>query len=63
MRTHFPCDFRKACYVKWAVFVMGWTQTKAAIIVELNVGTVSHIVNGKRFRSAFPVPIPGHMTA
>jgi hypothetical protein len=52
-----PCDFAKACNALWAVKVMGWSQTKAAIVLKLNVGTVSHIVRGLRFPTAFPVPL------
>ena len=58
-RHAYPCSFRKACYVLWAVLVKGWTQTQAAIVVELNGGTVSHIVRRNRFPNAYPVPIPG----
>jgi hypothetical protein len=43
----------------WAVLVMGWTQTQAAIAIRLNVGTVNHIVHGRRFPHAYPVPMPG----
>lgn len=56
----FPCDHRLACHVLWAVRVKGWSQTKAAIVVGLNVGTVNHIVHRRRFRSAHPVPIIGY---
>ncbi len=52
----FPCSFGKACNVLWAVDTQGWSQAKAAIAFELNVGTVSHIVNGKRFEGAVPIP-------
>lgn len=53
---HFPCSYSKACNVLWAVYTQGWSQTKAAIAFELNGGTVSHIVNGKRFTGAVPIP-------
>lgn len=56
----YPCDFRTACNVLWAVFVMRWTQTKTAIVVGLNVGTVNHIVHRRRFPTAYPIPLPGH---
>lgn len=52
---HFPCTYSKACNVLWAVIDQGWSQTKAAIAFGLNVGTVSHIVNGKRFQTATPI--------
>lgn len=55
-RSH-PCNFAKACHVLWCVWVLGWTQTHAAIAVGLNSGTVSHIVRGRRFTSAYPVPL------
>jgi hypothetical protein len=52
----FPCDYAKACYVKYAVFVLHWSQTKAAIVIGLNVGTVCHVVKGRRFPSSIPLP-------
>jgi hypothetical protein len=55
----YPCDFAKACHALWGVQVKGWTQTKTAIKVGLNVGTVSHVVRGNRFPTAFPIPLPG----
>ena len=58
-KRRYPCTFEKACYVLWAVLVMGWTQTQAAIIIGLNVGTVSRIVNRKRFLNAVPKPMSG----
>jgi hypothetical protein len=59
MRIRHPCTFEKACYVRWAVLVKGWTQTHAAIVVGLNQGTVSHIIHGNRFPGAFPLKPPG----
>ncbi|MBS3648551.1 hypothetical protein KEU06_07905 [Pseudaminobacter sp. 19-2017] len=62
MRTNFdyhPCDHLKACHVLWAVVVNGWSQTRAAIAFNLNVGTVNHIIHGRRFVSAVPLPPPG----
>ena len=52
----FPCDYIKACHVKYAVFVLHWSMTKAAIVIGLNVGTVSHVINGHRFPTAVPIP-------
>lgn len=60
MRNRYICTFEKACYVLWAVLVMGWTQTQAAIVIGLNVGTVSRVVNRDRFPNAVPKPIPGY---
>jgi hypothetical protein len=53
---YFPCTQATACHVLWAVDVKGWSQTKAAIVFNLNVGTVNHIVKRKRFESAVPIP-------
>ena len=55
-RRRFPCDYRKACNVLWFVYSRGLSQTEAAILAELNVGTVCHIVHGRRFPGAYPVP-------
>ena len=53
-RHRYPCNHDKACHVLWIVFVDGETQTHAALVVGLNVGTVNHIVHGRRFPGAFP---------
>jgi hypothetical protein len=47
-------SFSKACYALWLVKVKGETQTEAAIQTKLNVGTVNHIVHGRRFVNAYP---------
>jgi hypothetical protein len=60
MRTRYPCSFLKACYALWAVTVMGWSQTKAAIVIGLNVGTVCHVIHGRRFPTAVPIPMPDY---
>jgi len=59
----FPLTFQKACYCLWAVNEMGWSQTETAIVVKLNVGDVSKVINGHRYTMAFPVPIPGYEAA
>ena len=56
---HLPCTFRKACHVLWLVQA-GYSQSQAAVIVRLNVGTVCHVVHRRRFRGAYPVPPPGY---
>lgn len=60
MRTFGPrfANFMKACYVLWLVKIQGETQTEAAIQTKLNVGTVNHIVHGRRFRNAYPICPP-----
>lgn len=55
-RHRYPCNHRKACYVLWIVLIEGETLTHAALVVGLNVGTVSHIVHRRRFPGAFPIP-------
>lgn len=57
-RHSYPATFLKACYVLWCVHVKGFSQTQTAIAVELNVGTVSKIVNRHRFPMAYPIPLP-----
>lgn len=63
MRIKYPCTFEKACFVLWAVRIMGWSQTQAAVIVELNGGTVCHVVHGRRFPDARPIALPGYDAA
>ena len=48
------CTPEKACFALHLVKIEGWTQTKAAIFLELNQGTVSHIINRRRFPQARP---------
>jgi hypothetical protein len=57
MRKRYACNFIKACKVLYAVKVLGWSQTQTAIFIELNVGTVCHIVHGRRFPAAKPMPL------
>jgi hypothetical protein len=59
IRKRFPCTFIKACHALWAVRVWGMTQTEAAILIGLNVGTVCHVVHRRRFPAAYPVRMPG----
>jgi hypothetical protein len=58
-RRRFPANFQKACYVLWLVYDRRLTQTEAAMLVQLNVGTVCHIVHGRRFPEAYPMPFTG----
>lgn len=55
MRGRFPCTFSLACNVLYAVDVLGLTQTEAAILLRLNVGTVCHVIHGRRFPGAYPL--------
>jgi hypothetical protein len=63
MRIKHPCTFEKACFVLWAVKIMGWSQTHAAILIQLNSGTVCHVVHGRRFPEARPRPFTGYEVA
>lgn len=58
MRTRFPCSHEKASLIKFLVIVLGYSQTHAAIIAEVNVGTVCHVVHGRRFPDSPPAPPP-----
>ena len=58
-KGYYPCTFLKACHVIWAVYVMGWSQTRAAIEIGLNSGTVSKVVRRRRHPHAYPVALPG----
>ena len=58
-----PCSYEKACWILWAWHVLGWSQTKIAIEVGINVGSVNHVIHGRRHPSARPKPIPGHRAA
>jgi hypothetical protein len=55
-RRSYPCTFLKACYVWYLVGVQKYSMTHAAIVVGLNVGTVSHIMRRRRYPEAFPIP-------
>ena len=59
MRRRFPCSFEKACHVLWAVRVKGCSLTEAALLLGLNVGTVCHVIHGRRYPMAYPIPLPG----
>jgi hypothetical protein len=61
--VRYPCTPTKASHVVWAVKVMGWSQTQAAVEIGLNQGTVCHIVHGRRFPGCHPIPLPGYEAA
>ena len=56
MSKRYSCDYQKACLILHAVRVKGWTQTQAAIELEVSQGTVNHIIHGRRFPDAYPRP-------
>lgn len=51
------CTFLKACNAKWLVLVQGYTQSQAAVILEVNQGTLNHVMHGRRFPDSFPIPL------
>lgn len=51
----FPCTFPKACHVLWLFHHARMKQTAIAIMLRLNVGTVNHVVHGRRFPDAYPI--------
>jgi hypothetical protein len=55
MRTQFPLTPLKASFAKYLVNVNGWSQTKTAIHLELNQGSVSRAINGVRHPNAPPI--------
>ena len=55
MRTQYPLTRLKAQFAKFLVVKRGWSQTKAAIRLELNQGSVSRAVNGIRHSDAPPL--------
>lgn len=59
-RGHYRCTYEMACNILWAVYERGWSQTKTALVIGLNVGTVCHVVHRRRFPNAYPKPIPGY---
>lgn len=54
MRGRFPCTYELACNILYAVEVLGMSQTEAAIVLRLNVGSVNHVVHRRRFYNAHP---------
>jgi predicted transcriptional regulator len=55
MKTQFPLTPLKASFAKHLVMERGWSQTKAAIRLELNQGSVSRAVNGVRHPNVPPI--------
>lgn len=46
MRTQYPLTREKASFAKYLVLNLGWSQTKAALRLQLNQGSVSRAVHG-----------------
>lgn len=51
------CNYLKACNLLWLVKVMGYSQNQAGHIVGVAAGTVCHVIHGRRFSDAFPIPM------
>lgn len=58
-RGHFPLTLKKVAYIKYLTGIVGLSQTQTAIMLELNVGTVNHVVHGHRGPGVPPEPPPG----
>jgi hypothetical protein len=58
-RLRYPGNFLKACHALWCVHNVKLNYTQTGHLVGLHAGTVCHIVHGRRFPGAFPVPLPG----
>jgi hypothetical protein len=58
-RGHYPLTGKKAAHIKYLTGIVGLSQTQTAIMLELNQGTVSHVVNGHRHSGIPPEPPPG----
>ncbi len=53
------CTFEKACYAIWLVRYARLTQSRAGRLLDVSSGTINHIIHGRRFPNAYPVPYPG----
>ena len=58
-KRRYPCTHELACHALYFVFVLGWTQQQAGLVIGIHPGTVNHIIHRRRFRRAYPVPPPG----
>jgi predicted transcriptional regulator len=55
MRTQYPLTPEKASFAKYLVLKLGWSQTKAALRLQLNQGSVSRAVHGVRHPDVPPI--------
>lgn len=53
------CTFEKACWAIWLVRFARLTQNRAARLLDVPAGTINHVIHGRRFPGAYPVPFPG----
>ncbi len=58
-RIKLSCTFEKACHVKWFILIAGLSQSQTAVLSGLNVGTVCHVIHGRRHPFAFPLKPAG----
>ena len=56
-KIQLKATFLKACQLHWLVLIEGYTQNHAGQIVGVCPGTVCHIIHGRRFPGAFPIPL------
>lgn len=52
-----PMTFEKACNALFLVKVKGLKQTTAANLLNVNGGSICHVVHGHRFPTAYPIPL------
>lgn len=53
------CTFEKACHALWLVRYARLTQSRAGRLLDVPSGTINHVIHGRRFPDAYPVPCPG----
>lgn len=56
MSGEYPCGRAKAGNIIHAVKILGWSQARASIEFQVNSGTVSKIIRGRRYRGLGPLP-------
>ena len=59
-KRRLTCTPLKAGKVLYLVHVRGYSQSQTGVIVELNTGTVNHVVHGRRFPGAHPITVTGY---
>jgi hypothetical protein len=50
-----PCTFLHACNCKH-LMEQGYTLTDASVMLGVNIGSLSHVMRGRRHPGSFPIP-------
>jgi hypothetical protein len=58
-----PLTLEKARHALFFVNVLGFSQTKAANLLDLNVGQVSRVINRQAYAGVAPLAPAGYQTA